>query len=217
MLEMIVILVLVVVLCVVSVSFIMAIIWMRKHEQDRDQVIQTAEALAQLDEALDSALVELNRVGNLVQKEIGEKYQAMLFLYNLLEDKQKEKPEGTAGVEVVLPERIRDDLNKIDMAAINKVEIDAAIAGVDAAVTGTADTDTAPSPVPVVEPEAVPVEPPAPEIPPAKPKPRRKAINPKHEKILELSTQGKSITDIAKELGIGQGEIKLIIEMAGKG
>ena len=35
------------------------------------------------------------------------------------------------------------------------------------------------------------------------------------EKILELYKNGKSIRDISRELGMGQGEVKLVIDLYG--
>ena len=35
------------------------------------------------------------------------------------------------------------------------------------------------------------------------------------EKILELYKSGKSIRDISRELGMGQGEVKLVIDLYG--
>ena len=35
------------------------------------------------------------------------------------------------------------------------------------------------------------------------------------EKILELYKSGKSIRDISRELGMGQGEVKLVVDLYG--
>ena len=35
------------------------------------------------------------------------------------------------------------------------------------------------------------------------------------EKILELYKNGKSIRDISRELGMGQGEVKLVVDLYG--
>lgn len=34
-----------------------------------------------------------------------------------------------------------------------------------------------------------------------------------NEKILKLSEEGKSVLEISKELGLGQGEVKLVIDL----
>lgn len=41
-------------------------------------------------------------------------------------------------------------------------------------------------------------------------------IKPDHKIILQKSEQGLGVADIAKELGIGQGEVKLILNIASK-
>ena len=281
----------------VAIAAIVAILWMRNREQKRDEVLQSAEALATLDEALDDALKELNKVANLVQKEIGEKYQAMLFLYNLLEEKQK--------TQVVIPEKIAADIARaeVEVTAAEVVPLRATSKPVDAPRKKTPPTPphesvtlqrereaseviSAPTVVdlpeldpPIFEePEAettntfveetikedakenkavekevyvLPTDEPSPVIPikkkkvpekketttvvsdglldgvatnknstssevSAKPAPRKRAANPKHQRVRELHDEGLSVADIAKELGIGKGEITLILEMAGK-
>ncbi|MCL2189911.1 MAG: helix-turn-helix domain-containing protein [Defluviitaleaceae bacterium] len=242
-----------------AVAAIGAILWMRNREQKRDEVLQSAEALATLDEALDDALKELNKVGNLVQKEIGEKYQAMLFLYNLLEEKQKSQ--------VVLPEKIAADIARAEAEvtaaevvparavtpAVPSVEVSAPtvveVPAMDEPVFPPEEADDfedetdnagevfeeevpeaevldmlAPAPSTAKEKKAAAkkksaskkskeVPAPAPAIQSA---PRKRASNPKHTRVRELNEQGMSIADIAKELGIGKGEITLILEMSGK-
>jgi hypothetical protein len=62
----------------------------RRREQDGGQSREIAEKVAKIDEASDAALAEINKTAVIVTEEINEKYQSMLFLYNLLEDKKKE-------------------------------------------------------------------------------------------------------------------------------
>ncbi|MCL2605034.1 MAG: hypothetical protein FWD90_11205 [Defluviitaleaceae bacterium] len=241
MLPTVIIITLVVAICAVSLAAIGSVVWMRKREQERDQVLQSADALATLDDALDEALKELNKIGNLVQKEISEKYQAMLFLYNLLEEKQK--------AQFILPENIKADLAKVEASA--KTEVSAkteeitppaepeaepvielpAVKGISTDETLTNEAIVNESVIEAalqIQPEADPA-PPKPvkkKTPAAKkqtvksiqevaavPAPRKRTANPKHEKVRELEEKGVSVADIAKELGIGQGEIRLILEM----
>ena len=243
MLSTVVIIILVLGLCAVSLAAIASVVWMRKREQERDQVLQSADALATLDDALDDALKELNKVGNLVQKEISEKYQAMLFLYNLLEEKQK--------AQIILPENIKADLAKAETAAavkpvveiINKpqppkkmltvesIKNESAIESslqekqdvyvIEPEVVKPEPIVTEPDLVPVVDAEPVAAPEKKKKAPPkktveAKPAPRKRTANPKHEKVKEMDEKGLSVADIAKELGIGQGEIRLILEMTAK-
>ena len=41
-------------------------------------------------------------------------------------------------------------------------------------------------------------------------------IKPNHKAIIQMNERGFSVADIAKELGIGQGEVQLILSIAGK-
>jgi len=43
-----------------------------------------------------------------------------------------------------------------------------------------------------------------------------KSVSKKNEEILNLHSQGMSVLEISKKLGIGQGEVKLIIDLFGK-
>ena len=75
-------------------------------------------------------------------------------------------------------------------------------ASVSAAAPKAADVRMPETPKPVPEPKA---EEPA---PPEKPEDERGSSN---QKILDLYRKGKSAVDIAKELGLGVGEVKLVI------
>ena len=108
-----------------------------------------------IDGAADAALEEINKTARLISDELTEKYQAMLFLYNLLEEKKKEFA----------------------------VLLEAA-------------------------PPAAPIKPAA--------KPRRIRENPKQNKVIALHQEGLALPEIAKSLNIGQGEVKLILDLAGR-
>jgi hypothetical protein len=207
-------------ICIVALAAIGAVVWMRTREQARDQVLQSAEALAQLDDALDTALTELNKVGGLIQKEINEKYTSMLFLYNLLEEKQKEQ--------IVLPEKIANDLAVAAEVKQKTVEPEPDIITKLPEPKLEVITEL-PEPVAESTPSAKKKKTPAKKTSPdiektenpvaavsVKPVPRKRTANPKHEKVKELHEKGMSEADIAKELGIGKGEIILILGMVGK-
>lgn len=110
----------------------------------------------------DNVIGELSDISSSVFKELDDKYQELLFLYNLVDEKKKELL--GAGVK---NESIMNDSAK----GINILVNDAV--------------------VPVYK-------------------------NPKLKKIAELESSGKSVGEIAKELGMGQGEVSLIMEL-GKG
>lgn len=195
-------------LVLVSLGAICAVLFMRSREQKRDLVLQSADALASLDDALDEAVKELNKLGLMVQKEIAEKYQAIQFLYNMVEEKEKLRG-GTAAEALKVP--------AIPIEPEPFVSEDVPVADIPADIP----IKELPFSQPTLEPE-----PPAPEKKKrgrpkktdvaAKPAPRKRVTNPKHAKVLELHAQGLAVSDIAREMGIGQGEATLILEMASK-
>jgi DNA-binding NarL/FixJ family response regulator len=64
---------------------------MRRRERARAAEEDSAlTALEKIDAASDTALNEINQTSQIALNEINEKYQAMLFLYNLLDEKKKE-------------------------------------------------------------------------------------------------------------------------------
>jgi hypothetical protein len=254
-------------LVLVSLGAIGAVLFMRTREQKRDLVLQSAEALATLDDALDEAVKELNKLGLMVQKEIAEKYNAIQFLYNMVEEKEKIREQGgmefaplmDAVDDVRLADvRLEDESDLIDEAT-SKDELllpkdEPVLSDEAASVDEPTSTDNESAliddePIPEAEPvfsdEAASVdaltptdepiifkEPPAPLPAPAKKKrgrpkkattaakpatvtPKRGA-NPKHKRVMELHASGMDISDIAKEMNIGQGEATLILETASK-
>ena len=189
MLETVIITVLAISLVLACLGAVAAILWMRQREQQRDEVLARTDSLEQLDNALNDALKELNRVGNLVQKEIAEKYQAMLFLYNMLEEKEKARAtEETVPGLIAVP-----DVEPIVAAPPAPVKKKRATKATTAKAAPEAP-DTKPAP--------------------AKP-PRKNANNAKHKKVQGLFAQGISTADIAKELGMSVAEVALIIELLG--
>ena len=43
-----------------------------------------------------------------------------------------------------------------------------------------------------------------------------RVLSPNHKTILQMNEQGQGVADIARELGIGQGEVKLILSIANR-
>ena len=102
-------------------------------------------------EEADNAAEELHKLAGSVMEEMEGKYQELLFLYNLIDEKKKEISAGgwNSGA---------------------KRE-------------------------------------------PAKKKPLK---HPKQQEILRMVGEGMAVADIAKELGMGQGEVNLILELGGR-
>lgn len=118
------------------------------------EVDNTIKALdASINEA-DSAAEELDKMAKSVFEEFDGKYQELLFLYTLIDEKKRD---------------ITESYRKNPSESTIKTDV-------------TID-------------EAYQIQ------------------NPKHEQIYDLQKQGYTVTEIAKNLNMGQGEVKLIMEM----
>jgi len=102
---------------------------------------------ASIEEA-DSAAEELHKLAGSVMEELDNKYQELLFLYNLIDEKKKESRADHVG------------------AAVKK----------------------------------------------EKP-PRKTLAHPRQQEIMSLVNGGSTVAEIAKKLGMGQGEVSLILEL----
>jgi len=201
----------------VTVFSLMALLYVRRREaeRERERVLaaedETRKTIEDLDVALDAALNEINKMGALVQAEVDEKYKSMLFLYNLVEDKQKEIAEATdSGAIKGMVKRYMDAYSaKMRSGGADR-----------AADTGKARGAGSVPTVPVasvaeaarVEEESKMGAPVA--QPVVKPTFTPQFTNPKHKQIWELREySGKSVPEIARELSMGQGEVKLILNL----
>ena len=45
---------------------------------------------------------------------------------------------------------------------------------------------------------------------------KRAVVHPKHQEIVSLVSQGVALPDVAKKLGMGQGEVSLILELGSR-
>jgi len=78
-------------LSVITLFSLTAMLIMRSRERAYSREDESAKtACDKIDVASDSALEEINRTARLALDEINEKYQAMMFLYGLLDTKKKE-------------------------------------------------------------------------------------------------------------------------------
>lgn len=119
--------------------------------------------------------------------EIEKNHKEVMFLYSMLNDKEKELKELTAEAE-----RKASELKKV-----NELALDGYI-GSDPVLEDVADEPeetAAPKQEPVIE-----------DIP----EPEADNTN---EIILEMKQNGMSIMEIARELGLGVGEVKLVVDL----
>ena len=123
-----------------SVVCVIALLKRVKQEEDIDT------RLKEFDNAFEEGVTEINKVATLISDEINDKYKSILFLYNLMEDKQIE-PEIKIKTETVYE-------------SDSKLSV--------------------------------------------------------YDKARELFLIGHNVKEIAKALGIGQGEVKLIVDLYNK-
>ena len=107
----------------------------------------------------DEAAEELNKLAGSVLEELDKKYQEVLFLYNLIDEKKRELAAQYKGTGISRPNETPSDFTKRDTIV----------------------------------------------------------SHPKKQEILELHKKDTPIADIAKTLGVGQGEIKLVLGLTGRG
>lgn len=221
-----------------------------------------------VDDATDAALEEINRTSQLVMDELNEKYNALLFVYQLMDDKKKQLDEGA------LEAATDDGLEEADKEADKEAAETAGTTAEDKEATGTAGTTSETTaeewavnldisvddeldvvslgqtgqtgqegqegqishleqqlkqlsqlykqPDPPEKEEQVKPPEKEPEIKPEinseiKPEIELPKIpfHPKYESIKELRAQGLDFPEIARQLNMGQGEIKLIIGLGG--
>ena len=143
-----------------------------------------------LDAGFEICISELNKLGNLIKSDLDAKYKEILFLYDLIEDKHKQI----------------DALVKNMRKSFDDVVEEAEVKEVMPAYEELYNFE-----------EFVPQRIPEPYNEPAQIEPEHpRSFVPDHKAILQMSEQGLAVADIAKELGIGQGEVKLILNIANK-
>ena len=142
-----------------------------------------------LDASFDICISELNKMGSLIKSEIDAKYKEILFLYELIEDRHKQI-EG-----LVAKNELRENFEEVTEGGKEVAPFYEEVYGFE---FGEPDD----------EPEASPQS--------ESQSDYSRSYIPDHKIILEMSESGMRIADIAKELGIGQGEVKLILNIARK-
>jgi DNA-binding NarL/FixJ family response regulator len=159
---------------VVVIAFSMAAMFlMRRREQNAPKSVDYAEAVRRVDAVADAALDELNKTADLILKDIEEKYQTLLFLYELTEDKLQ-------AASLVKPEAQTPVTSSRSYGNVSRQEAFQ-----------------------------------APREKPLRKKPM--AVNAKQAQVLKLHGEGLPVAEIAKELDIGQGEVRLVIDLAERG
>lgn len=170
--------------------------------QVQDKVEETSEdvvekAVRSLERLTNEKIMAVNEYSDTVLQEIHKNHEEAMFLYDMLNSKHA---------------NIKDTISKMDKAvkavenktAENKVVEDKTATDKTAGMVEEKTADT-PKTEPLIQPEN------SPEIGFMGETVQEGQNN--NEKILEMHRQGKSTVAIAKELGLGVGEVKLVIDL----
>lgn len=176
------------------------------HMITRDK---TTGGYADIEEAVDavtdSALEEINKTSKLVLDELDEKYKALLFVYQLVDDKKK-------ALETDSPEEVEEAEETEGSGEIKEVsELDISI-GDDLTMESLMEAAG-------IEPEISYLEPgPGDEFPAetVEAEPQGFITHPKYASIRELLDSGLSVAEAARRLDMGQGEVQLIMGISGR-
>jgi len=194
---------------VVTVFSLTAMLVVRRREKERDDSYKIAKTVEELDTALNAALTEINRMGALIQADVDEKYKSVLFLYNLVEDKQKEIAESADGevISEMMAQYIEEHGDKLRQLAKpselgHSEVINSEVTNSEIRLSEPAQTEPAPQVFENFQEKTEPEN-----------KKPQKFANAKHKQIWEMRDSGQAVSDIAKTLDMGQGEVKLILDL----
>ena len=170
--------------------------------QVQDKVEETSEDVVEktersLERLTNEKIMAVNEYSDTVLQEIHKNHEEAMFLYDMLNSKHA---------------NIKDTISKMDKAvkavenktAENKVAEDKTVTDKTAGMVEEKIADT-PKTEPLIQPEN------SPEIGFMGETVQEGQNN--NEKILEMHRQGKSTVAIARELGLGVGEVKLVIDL----
>jgi len=152
----------------VIVSLILGAKKTESIQSDNDSTTEKQNELIKVIDDADDAIEQLNSISKSIFEEQEQKYQELLYLYQIIDNKKQEllniKLPSTA-FEDNLNKNIKNDSKANDIKNI-KLNF---------------------------------------------------TSNPIHSKIVDLYNSGKSITQIAQQLNIGQGEVDLVLELNKRG
>ncbi len=164
--------------------------------EERENVI--AETTDQLNRKSNEKIMEFDEFSAQLMEKINHNHEEVVFMYNMLNEKDKEikeatakrgqaeKPSGIAAVEQANKQASREAGKKPAKSAAVKAE--------------------KPKPASGTKPQAV---------RPETVKDEKLEDDSLNKKIIQMYKQGKSVLEISKELDIGQGEVKLMISLYG--
>lgn len=153
----------------------------------------------------DNIITELGGMSRDVMKEMDQKYNELLFLYNLIDEKKEEistRPKAAAPA-ASMP-------SMTPMTPASPMSPTSPMAPLPPALAPMAPAATRPATqaASMMATQSAAKAPPMPAMsaPP---------LNPRFSRIMELKQMGLSIEQIAKEMNIGQGEVSLVMSLTG--
>lgn len=188
-------------------------IWTEKEEEmvreqveailndEREQML--AETTDSLNRKSNEKIMEFDEFSSQILEKINRNHEEVVFMYNMLNEKQRELREAAAKTTVKKQEKAEQE--------------EQAETGVSAPTVGH-EPEPRPQPRPASGMSRAATKPKAPKAKPEPAPAKKKASAPKgdtNEAIVQMYKQGKSVLDISKELNIGQGEVKLMIALYG--
>ncbi len=152
-----------VVLILIGIGLVVyACISHKNNENDSNDYFEANASVQLVKQAIDdadNAIEQLNKISSDVFEEFEEKYQELLFLYQMIDDMKEKR-------------------NKVDYSTEYKNNFENVATGFQKRKV-----------------------------------PDNYSNNPRYSKIKSMSEQGLSVSEISKALNIGQGEVKLILEL----
>ncbi len=181
-----------------------------KVEETSEDVVEKAER--SLERLTNEKIMAVNEYSNTVLQEIHKNHEEAMFLYDMLNskhanikdtiskmDKAVKAVENKTAENKVVEDKTATDKTATDKTATDKTATDKTAGMVEEKTADTPKTET------LIQPEN------SPEIGFMGETVQEGQNN--NEKILEMHKQGKSTVAIAKELGLGVGEVKLVIDL----
>lgn len=165
----------------------------RQREDIENQVLNLVQE--QLSDVSEKNEIELDRISNIKMNEMNEyaetilgeinrNHNEVMFLYDMLNEKKKEVNNTVRDLNIARKQLENNEINRDEPEMPKTQEVDK------------------PKTVKKAPKKTTPVKQTA--------KDTKKDNN---DKILELSSKGKSNVEIAKELGLGVGEVKLVVDL----
>ncbi|MCI8364863.1 MAG: hypothetical protein HFG34_07925 [Eubacterium sp.] len=164
--------------------------------EEKENVI--ADTTDQLNRKSNEKIMEFDEFSAQLMEKINHNHEEVVFMYNMLNEKEKELKEAAAKKGPAEKSSGIDAVEQINRQALKAVDKKSAKPAVD--------KTRKPKTVTGAKPQA------------GKPETEKSgkledgSVN---KKIIEMYKQGKSVLEISKELDIGQGEVKLMISLYG--